>query len=133
MAETDHRAARGPQVKMPALVPALICSAVLAGSAQQPRFRSGVSVVSVDVSVRKGSAPVANLSSSDFELADNGVGQTIDAVSIEAVPVDVSLVLDVSLSASGAIGRVRTDSRKIASMLRPDDRLRLVTFSADID
>jgi VWFA-related protein len=115
------------------LLAAVVLGAQPASQAQRPTFRSGVSVVSVDVSVRRGGAPVPNLRSSDFVLTDNGVPQTIDAVAIEAIPIDVSLVLDISLSASGAIGRVRSDSRKIAGMLRPDDRLRLVTFSADID
>ena len=52
--------------------------------------------MSVSVSVLAAGVPVAGLSSSDFELLDDGVPQKIGAVSVESQPVDVSLLLDLS-------------------------------------
>ena len=64
--------------------------------AQQPTFRAFADVVSVDVSVKTGRVPVAGLTTADFEVRDNGVAQQLDAVSIEAVPIDVTLAVDLS-------------------------------------
>jgi VWFA-related protein len=102
------------------------------GTIQRPSFRSDVDVVTVDVSVRNATVPVADLGSGDFELLDNGTRQQIEAVSTEAVPIDVSLVIDISGSAADAIGRVKSDVQKIVTMLRPIDRVRLVTFAQDV-
>lgn len=120
----------------------LTCAAVLAaivlapGAAQsqrQPTFRSRTTSVSVDVSVRVGPSPVANLDASDFRLRDNGVEQQIEALSIEAVPIDVTLFHDTSPSLAGKIDQLRSDVARIAGLLRASDRFRLVTFSLKID
>src|SRR4051812_37043396 len=117
------------------LVAAMIGCVVAVGSGGRPQARSGqapvfraeTSVVSVDVAVRRGAAAVANLQSRDFELTDAGVIQHIDALSIEMVPLDVTLVMDASGSSSRAIARVESDARQMAAFLRPVDRLRLIT------
>jgi hypothetical protein len=87
----------------------------------------------VDVSVRRGAAPVANLAAVDFRLFDNGVEQVIEALSIESVPIDVTLFHDTSPSLSGKIDDLKADVRRIASLLRPADRVRLVTFGINVD
>jgi VWFA-related protein len=99
-----------------------------AASAPQSRFRSGTTSVSVNVSVRAGNTPATGLTASDFVLTDNGVQQAIDSVAVEAVPIDVTLILDTSGSTAGGIGRLVTDAREIAGLLRPIDRLRLLTI-----
>lgn len=113
---------------------------VLAGPAddalreqQRPLFRSTTVSVSVDVSVRKGNSPVPNLTAADFVLTDNGVRQTVESLQIEAVPVDVTLAIDVSGSTRGLLGRYRSDVAAIAELLRPTDRLRLIAFGSQVD
>jgi VWFA-related protein len=105
-------------------------AAVVASPAAQPRstFRSGTTVVSVNASVKAGNVPVSGLGAADFTLKDNGVPQTIDAVVVEAVPIDVTLVLDTSGSAAGAIPRLLGDVQRIAGRLRATDRFRLLTI-----
>ncbi len=110
----------------PSIVVALLVAAPAA--APQPAFRSGTTIVSVNVSVKAGSAPVAGLTAPDFVLTDQGVRQTIDAVAIEAVPIDVTLVLDTSGSTAGGIRRLLADVRAIAGRLRSVDRFRLLTI-----
>jgi VWFA-related protein len=100
---------------------------------QRPVFRSTTLGVAVDVSVKKGNTPVANLTAADFELTDNGVPQTIDSAQIETVPVDVTLAVDVSGSTRGLLGRYRSDVGAIAKLLRPVDRLRLIAFGTRVD
>jgi VWFA-related protein len=92
-------------------------------------FRARTDLVSVDVSVRAGSTAVTDLTSGDFELLDNGVAQRIEAVSVEEIPVDLTLLLDTSSSTAGVIARFKANAQQLASMLRSDDRVRLIAFS----
>lgn len=101
--------------------------------AQQPVFTARTAVVSVNVSVKRGRQPVTDLRAEDFLLTDNGVRQTIDSVSREHVPLDVTLVLT---------GRGRDRKEEHAEnalsadatrkLLQPTDRLRVVWVNDDV-
>ena len=106
-----------------ALVPAMA-----ALSAQQPVFRATTAMVSVSVSVKRGNTVVANLEAPDFVLTDDGVPQTVEAVSIESVPLDVTLFLDTSGSTSGKLDEMQHDVQTILQLLRAGDRFRLLTI-----
>ncbi|HXT68967.1 MAG TPA: VWA domain-containing protein [Vicinamibacterales bacterium] len=95
---------------------------------QQPVFRSTTSTVSVNVSVKRGNSIVANLKTTDFLLTDNGVAQTVEAVSIESVPIDVTLFLDTSGSTAGKLDEMDKDVQAVVQLLRPGDRFRLLTI-----
>jgi len=82
----------------------------------------------VSVSVKRGNSVVANLGAADFTLTDNGVPQTVTAVSIESVPIDVTLFLDTSGSTAGKLDEMRHDVQSILELLRPGDRFRLLTI-----
>ncbi len=99
---------------------------------QTPSFRARAELVSVDVLVRSGGRPVVGLTSTDFDLRDNGVPQQIEAISAGSVPVDLTLLLDVSGSTEGIMDAFKNEIREIAKMLRPEDRVRLVAFSTDV-
>jgi hypothetical protein len=101
------------------------------GHAQQvvrPTFRTTTSLVLVDVAVRSGTEPVTGLTAVDFRLLDNGVEQAIEAVSVGAVPVDVTLLVDTSPSVIDNFNHFRDNARRLPTLLRPEDRLRVVTF-----
>lgn len=116
------------------LIAAVVAAGVAAVPAQQrPTYSARADLVSVDVSVRRGNNPIANLTAADFRLHDNGVEQTIEAVSIEAVPIDVTLFHDTSPSLSGKLDDLKSDIRRIVELLRPADRVRLVTFGMQVD
>lgn len=99
---------------------------------QRQVFRTRVDSVSVPVSVQRGNSPVVGLKLSDFIVKDNGVLQTVDSFSTETVPIDVTLFLDNSGSTSGLLADLKRDLVKIAGMLRPDDRFRLLTFGTEV-
>jgi Ca-activated chloride channel family protein len=101
-------------------------------AADQAIFRSATDVVAISVSVKRGNAPVANLTTADFALYDNDVPQTIEALTIEAVPLDVTLFMDTSGSTSGALDRMKRSVSSIVTMLRPDDRFRLLTIGLSV-
>ena len=104
-----------------------------APAAQQPRFRAVTAVVTVSVSVKRGNAAVANLKASDFTLTDSGVPQTIEAVSIESVPIDVTLFLDTSGSTAGKLDEMRQDVQSVLQLLRSEDRFRLLTIGDTVN
>jgi VWFA-related protein len=98
-------------------------------SAQQT-FRSGVDGVVIPVSVRSNGKPVAGLTAADFELRDNGVRQDLQDVSAEKIPIDLTLLLDLSSSVDGPmLDRLKEAIVDTAALLRAGDRIRLVTMS----
>jgi hypothetical protein len=100
---------------------------------QAPVFRAGTQVVTVDVSVRRRNSPVTGLTAQDFVVLDNGVQQAIELLAVDEVPVDVSLVFDQTYFSQGRIGsRFASDQAKIVALLRPIDRLRVITFATDV-
>ncbi len=89
--------------------------------------------VSVDVSVRKGNQPVLHLQPSDFVLYDNNVRQTIESLSMGTVPIDVTIFLGTNnQTASQQLATLSADIRRIGALLRPDDRVRLLTLDNQV-
>jgi VWFA-related protein len=107
---------------------AAVAALLVAPSDRQATFRSTTAVVSVTVSVKRGNNVVANLKAADFRLTDDGVPQTVEAVSIESVPVDVTLFLDTSGSTAGKLDEMQHDVQTILQLLRAGDRFRLLTI-----
>ena len=104
----------------------------------QQTFRTGADVVFVDVSVRRGGQPVLGLTAADFDLRDNGVRQQVESVEATAVPIDLTLIVDVSGPAGPlqaerghadqALRRVNKDVERVMAILRPVDRLRVLAI-----
>jgi VWFA-related protein len=96
--------------------------------AQLPVFRSTTDTVTMNVSVKRGNSVVPNLTAADFRVTDNGVAQTVEAVLIETVPIDVTLFLDTSGSTAGKLDEMQRDVQAIVQLLRTGDRFRLLTI-----
>lgn len=117
-----------------------LCTLAIAGMVAGPgahatgaQFRSGASGVSVTATVVDGRKPVAGLTLDDFELTDNGVPQKLSAVSMESVPMDLTLLLDTSGSISGpALEGLNRDLAALRDLFRPDDRVRLLAFGREV-
>src|SRR5260221_13984912 len=104
-------------------------------SQQEPKvtFRAGADAVAIEASVWRDKRPVTGLKTSDFELLDNGVPQQISDLSYERLPIDVTMVLDVSASVTGAVlDQLRQAVRQLQADLGPRDRLKLVAFNMQI-
>jgi VWFA-related protein len=95
-----------------------------------PVFRTGADAVTVEASVRRDRRPVTGLKAADFELLDNGVPQEITEISYEKLPIDVTVLLDVSASVTGSVlDELRRALKQLRTDLGSQDRLRLVTFN----
>ena len=99
---------------------------------QQPRFKTGVDVVSVSATITDANGRfVGNLTRDDFVLYEDGVAQPILYFSNERVPVSLGLALDTSGSMAGekiqaarsALGRFLVD------LLGPEDEVFVYRFS----
>jgi VWFA-related protein len=104
----------------------------LAGAAipDQAVFRSQVDTVLLDVLATDRGGVVSNLRAADFEVRDNGVVQTLTHVSNEVAPLGVFLLLDTSGSLTPReLDHLRQGAAAVASTLRAEDELRLITFS----
>jgi VWFA-related protein len=99
----------------------------------QAVFRTRTESVAISASVKQANKPVANLTAADFRLTDNDVPQSIEAVTIESVPLDVTLFMDTSGSTAGALDRMKANVIAIAKMLRPDDQFRLLTIGLSVE
>jgi VWFA-related protein len=126
-----------------ALIPALALALLAATPfAQKPevKFNVNVDLVSVDVLVTARGEPMAGLTAADFQITDNNVAQKIENVfageaaargaTLRPIPLDVTLVFDVSGSlAGGKLAQLIEAGKAVLATLRPDDRAALVTFS----
>jgi len=121
------------------LAGAVIALLVLAGHPvllgqqdQQPRFKTGVDVVSVSATITDANGRfVRNLTRDDFTLYEDGVAQPILYFSNERVPVSLGLALDTSGSMAGEkIQAARSAlSRFLVDLLGPDDEVFVYRFS----
>lgn len=102
------------------------------GQGQPAVFGSTAVGVRVDALVTElgTGKPVGGLSAADFELRDNGVLQTIDAVDFGDLPINVVLALDTSASTAGKpLADLQAATSVLLDGLRPVDRVALTTFN----
>lgn len=97
-------------------------------------FKSGIEVVELDVSVTRGGQPVQGLTARDFALTDNGAAQEVQSVTLDRLPLSVTMVLDTSESVAGdRLAHLVQAGEGLTAALRPDDRAALITFSNLVD
>jgi hypothetical protein len=113
------------------IIRALLLIAVAAQAATT--FRTAVEVVQIPVSVRDGDRPVRDLTAQDFVVTDAGRGQTVDAVSVETMPVDVTLILDTSSSTMAIADKLEKDVGQIVKMIGSRDRLRILRIDTLVE
>ncbi len=99
---------------------------------EQPRFASGVDLVSLDVCVRDSTGRLlTGLTPDDFLVLENGTPQRISFVMPSgAVPLAAMLLIDVSGSMYGPkLERAIEAARQFAELLGPEDRLEIIAFN----
>jgi VWFA-related protein len=85
---------------------------------------------------------VTGLRAADFVLTDNGVRQRIEGVEATAVPIDLTIVVDVSgnvrspwserKQAAKVLEEVQIEITRVAALLRPEDRLRVLAVDRNV-
>jgi VWFA-related protein len=101
--------------------------------APQATFRGSTDAVTVEVAVRRQNRPLRGLRREDFEIRDNGVLQTVTDFSFEALPIDITVALDVSESVTGRVlDQLRRAVQELRVDLKPQDRIKLVASNMRI-
>lgn len=98
-------------------------------AAQDPVFRTGVSLVRIDAQVTQGAGPIEGLTRNDFQVRDNGQLQSILYVSQDEDPLDLMLLFDVSGSMLPAMRRLAVSAHTALSELRKGDRVAVAYFN----
>jgi Ca-activated chloride channel family protein len=101
-------------------------------SAQTPTFRSGASLVSLNVTVFDGTRYVTGLQPGDFAVFEDGVKQDLRFFESTAVPVDLIVLLDTSSSMSDKMDVVHDAAVGFLKTLRTVDRGAVVAFADSV-
>lgn len=102
---------------------------------QEPVFKTGVDVVNIYFTVRKGNTLVPNLKKEDFQIAEDGKPQTIKFFSSETnLPLTLGLLIDTS----GSMASVLPMEQEIGSdfvkqVIRPKDLAFLINFDVNVE
>jgi Ca-activated chloride channel family protein len=110
--------------------PASPQDAATAPTPQTPVFRSGASLVALNVTVTDaGKKFITGLKPEDFSVYEDGVQQQVQFFESNNVPVDLIIMLDTSASMSDKMDVVHEAATGFLKTLRIGDRAAVVTFS----
>jgi Ca-activated chloride channel family protein len=99
-----------------------------ATSGQGSVFRTGASLVALNVTVSDGKRLVPGLKPDDFAVYEDGVLQHVQFFEAKEVPIDLILLIDTSASMSDKMDVVREAAVGFLATLRDRDRGAVVTF-----
>ena len=105
-----------------------------AGNRQQPSFRAGIDIVSLNVTVTDGSNHyVTDLAEKEFSVFEDGVKQNITFFSRRQQPIALSLLLDSSASMEQHIGTLQTAATNFIKKLKPNDIAQVIDFDSRVE
>jgi Ca-activated chloride channel family protein len=102
-------------------------------STQGSVFRSGASLVALNVTVTHGTRLVPGLTVDDFAIYEDGVLQRVQFFESNEVPIDLILLIDTSASMSDKMDVVHEAAVGFLETLRENDRGAVVTFGDRVD
>jgi Ca-activated chloride channel homolog len=136
-------------IRSRALPPAVAAAAVVASltlvsaqqppaaqppAAQQPSFRSGVDLVSLNVTVTEGATRyVTDLSQDDFNIFEDGVKQDVTFFNRSNLPIALALLLDTSASMEAKLGTAQEAAIGFVRKLRTQDFAEVVDFDSRVN
>jgi Ca-activated chloride channel family protein len=100
---------------------------------QQPSFRVGVDIVSLNVIVTEaGGRYVTDLSAEDFNVFEDGVKQEVTFFNKTNLPIALALLLDTSASMDSKLPTSQEAAIGFAKKLRPQDLAEVVDFDSRV-
>lgn len=100
---------------------------------QAPKLRSGVELVSLNVSVVDGDGKYAtDLTQDDFEVFEDGARQAITFFSRKQQPIALAVLLDTSNSMDDKLGTAQEAAVGFAKRLQQDDVAEVIDFSSQV-
>ena len=98
-----------------------------------PAFRTGVDLVSLNVTVTDGSGRyITDLQNSDFSVFEDGVKQDVTFFSRTNLPIALALLLDTSASMELKLQTAQDAATGFARRLRPQDLAEVIDFDSRV-
>ena len=107
-------------------------STAIAQQKPQQRFRAGVELVPLNVSVTDGTRFVTDLEQEEFEVFEDGVQQTVSFFSRKQQPIALAILLDTSNSMEDKLATAQQAAIGFAKRLRPEDVAEVIGFSTQV-
>lgn len=95
---------------------------------QAPSFRTGVELVSLNVTVTEGTRYVTDLEQGDFSVYEDGVKQDVSFFNRTNLPIALALLLDTSASMDLKLGTAQEAAIGFARRLRRQDLAEVIDF-----
>jgi Ca-activated chloride channel family protein len=108
------------------------CLLAVTLAAQQGRFRGGVELVSLNVTVTDGPKFVTGLEQGDFEVFEDGVKQTVTFFSALQQPIALAILLDTSNSMEDKIATAQEAAIGFVKRMRKDDVIEVIDFNSQV-
>lgn len=100
---------------------------------QRPSFRSGIDVVSLNVSVTDGTRNfVTDLDREHFVVFEDGIKQDLTFFTRAQLPIALSLLVDTSASMEDKLGIAQEAAIGFVKRLRPDDLAQVIDFDSRV-
>lgn len=108
---------------------ALACAAAVAA---QGRFRGGIDLVSLNVTVMDGTKYVTGLDQEDFEVYEDGARQPITFFSRTPQPVALAILLDTSASMEEKLPTAQEAAVGFARRMKTGDEIEVIDFDSAV-
>jgi Ca-activated chloride channel family protein len=99
---------------------------------QPPKLRSGVELVSLNVSVTAEGKYITDLEQQEFEVFEDGAKQTVTFFSRKQQPIALAILLDTSNSMEGRLKTAQEAAIGFARRLTPEDVAEVIEFSTQV-
>ena len=124
---------RSPILRFVVIAAVLVCSSATVFLAQQePRFKGGVDLVSLNVTVMEGTRYVPDLEEQDFEVYEDGTRQAITFFSRVQQPIALAILLDTSASMNERLETAQEAAIGFARRLRKEDVIEVIDFDSQV-
>ncbi len=108
-------------------------AAVLVTAVSAQRIRSGIDLVSLNVTVMEGTKYATDLEEVVFEVFEDGVKQDLSFFSRVQQPIALAVLLDTSNSMEERLPVAQEAAVGFAKRLRPIDAMEVVAFNSQVD
>jgi Ca-activated chloride channel family protein len=104
----------------------------VAVAAQQGRFRAGVELVSLSVTVTDGTKYITGLDQEDFEIFEDGARQDITFFSRAQQPTALAILLDTSNSMEDRLATAQEAAIGFVRRMHKDDAMEVIEFNSQV-
>ena len=123
---------RGARATAAAAAACALVTAVGLAAQQAGRFRAGVEIVSLSVTVTDGTKYVTGLEQDDFEVFEDGARQSISFFSHLQQPVALAILLDTSNSMEDKIATAQEAATGFVRRMKKNDAIEVIEFNSQV-